>query len=92
MTAVHSLNIQGALRNTQREVREAEHTKITKQLDRKIKRLVKRSKDDSLTLAEKLALKAQAKPLADQLHQHKLNFFSFVDGPAGANTEGTAKI
>jgi hypothetical protein len=85
MSIALSLVIQNALRNPERDARELEHSKITKQLERKIKQLVKRSKDDSLTLAEKLALKAQSKPLADQLFKHKLNFFAFVDAPAGAN-------
>lgn len=78
MSAAITLNIIGALRNPLHEARELEHAKITKQLERKIRKLSKQSKDDSLTLAEKIAIKAQAKPLAVQLHRHKLNFHSFV--------------
>jgi hypothetical protein len=85
MSAAFTLNIIGALRNPHHEARELEHTKITKQLERKIKKLNNQSKADSLTLAEKIAIKAQAKPLAEQLLRHKLNFHTFVlDGPEGA--------
>lgn len=84
MSIPFSLNILAALRDPQRDVREAEHTKITKKLERQIRKLNLQSKGDSLTLAEKLAIKAQVKPLADQLHQHKLNFFSFIDAANGS--------
>jgi len=84
MSTSTSLNILIALRDPQRDEREAEHTKITKQLERKIRKLNLQSKGYSLTLAEKLAIKAQVKPLADQLHQHKLNFFTFIDSANGS--------
>lgn len=84
MSTTTSLSILAALRDPERDVREAEHTKITKQLERQINKLKKQSKNDSLTLAEKIAIKAQIKPLADQLHQHKLNFFSFIDSAIGS--------
>jgi hypothetical protein len=84
MSTPSSLNTLPTLRDPQRDVREAEHTKITKQLERQIRKLNLQSKADSLTLAEKLAIKAKVKPLADQLHQHKLNFFSFIDSANGS--------
>lgn len=85
MSAAISLNIIGAIRNPLHDAREIEHCKITKQLERKIRKLNKQSKDDALTLADKIAIKAQIKPLAEQLHSHKLNFHSYIlDGPSGA--------
>lgn len=84
MSTSTSLNILAALRDPQREAREAEHTKITTQFERQIKKLNQQSKDNSLTLAEKIAIKAQAKSLADQLQQHKLNYYSFIDSANGS--------
>ncbi|MDF9778984.1 hypothetical protein [Pseudomonas baetica] len=84
MSTPSSLSILAALRDPQRDVREAEHTKITKQLERQIRKLNLQSKADSLTMAEKIAIKAKVKPLADQLHKHKLNFFSFIDSANGS--------
>lgn len=55
-----------------------QHTKLTKKLTTKIAKMLKESKSDKLTLAEKIEIRKEMRVLEDQLFEHKLNYFSLV--------------
>lgn len=83
MTTSNSFDIISSMaRNAnsdERALRQAEHTKITKRLERAISKALAATVAAG-TLAEKIEAKAPVKGLREELRLHRLNYYAFLDG------------
>lgn len=64
----------------EREQRAKDHDAISINLQDQINQIKQDAKAHGLLLADKLSLLSKAKALETQLHDHRLNYFEFVDG------------